>query len=770
MADVTTLVLAVDSRQARTAAADLDRLGGAGSRAEKSAARVSGAFRSLNGLLGGVSAALATRATIQAADAYSNLNARLRLVTSGSAEFARAQTEVFRVAQSTSAGLTETADLYGSLARSTESLGVSQEQVVRVTESINKAIAVSGTSAQGAAAALTQLGQGFASGVLRGEELNSVLEQAPRLARAIADGLGVTVGQLRALGQEGELTGEKVFRAIERSGAAIDGEFSQLPLTIGRATTQASNALIKLIGTIDETSGASQSLASVISDVAGSFSDFADEIRKVSDGQEDVGLLAEAFVTVSETVRVLAAEIVFAFQNGGRELGGFLAQLGALATFDIKGFNAISKAVAEDSERAKAEFDRLIRGILGRLPDLGQTDSRELARRGRPAEAFGNNGGGAGSNGGNSRGGSRRDPFADAIKSLREQIALTGKVTEIEQVNAQIALGNFGKLNAAQQDRLRGLAAELDAVNALQEQSDARLEIDLGGIQRQLATLTSSYGAAESILEAQRQAGIVSERDYFEAKKGFIKANEAAQVNALQAETDRLRQEVSIGKDAIQNQRTIAENEQRIVEIRTEAGAQTAVLAIQQQAYFASIEAGTRAARDSLESYLESLRRGQALEVSGLGLGNRERDRLGGRAQVEDRFEEQRRELQRSRREAEFAGNFGPDQQRRYDEELRLIAEFQRSALASFDSYYQQRLAKESSFNVGASEALRNYVSEAENVAKLTEQAFDRAFGNLEGAITDFIVTGRGSFKSFADGIVRDITSAIVKNLSLIHI
>ncbi len=749
MAEISTLVLAVDSRQVRGASADLDKLSAAGRRTEQSSARVTDAFRGLNNVLGGVTAGLAVRAIIQSADAYANLNARLRLVTSGSQEFARAQTEVFRVAQETSTGLVATADLFGSLSRATEQLGVSQREVIGVTETINKALAVSGTSAQASAAALIQLGQGFASGVLRGEELNSVLEQAPRLAKAIADGLGVPIGQLRKLGEEGALTAEKVFGAIQKSGTAINGEFSQLPLTIGRATTQAANAFTKLIGVIDETSGATSSLAGLISDAAEAISGFADEIRKVAEGQESVSLLANSFVNVSETVQVLAANVAFVFSGIGREIGAVAAQIVALANLDISGFNAISRAVKEDADRARVEIDRLTAQMLQRAPAPDQPAGPKPPTPAAPPTQ--------------PKGGSKRDPFGDAIKSLKQQIALTGQKTELEQINARINLGNFGKLSKGQADRLRGLAAELDAVQELQAQNDSRAGTDISAIRRQLDSLTSAYGAAEEILEAQRQAGIVSEAAYYEAKRGFIQANTQAQVAALAAENQRLAAQRLIGDEAIRAQEEIKDNEQAIARLRIDAGAQTAVLGIQQKASFDAAAASIRAARDSLEGYLSTLTKAQSRDVEGLGLGNRERGRQSGRAQVEDDFEQQRRSLARQRREAEFAGTFDASAQNRYEEELRLLNEFQRKALTSFDTYYANRLAKEGDFNTGASEALQNYIAEVENVAKRTEQVFSTAFVGLEDVLTTFVTTGKLSFTELGNSLVQSISRNIIQ-------
>lgn len=267
-ADVATLKLRVDAREAKAAATDLDKLGKASKSAEKDAATLGRAYQGLGRIFGAVAGSLLVREVVQAADAYKNLNARLQLVSKSTSDFLDAQKGVFDISQRTRISLGQTSDLYTSLARSTDALGVSQDDLLKVTEGINQALIISGTSATSAQAALVQLGQGFASGVLRGEELNSVLEQAPRLARALADGLGVPVGKLRELGQAGALTADKVFRALQKSSEALDAEFKRLPTTVEQATVQAGNSISRLIGIIDEATGATSALAGGISAIS----------------------------------------------------------------------------------------------------------------------------------------------------------------------------------------------------------------------------------------------------------------------------------------------------------------------------------------------------------------------------------------------------------------------------------------------------------------------------------------------------------------------
>jgi tape measure domain-containing protein len=267
MTTLAELILKADYRQIDGASTSLDRLTSTG---EKSIGMV-------NRLAGALGVAFGVREIIEASEAYTTINNRLSLVTDSSEELAAAQQDVFNIAQKTRSPLKETAEVYQRLATNADALGMSLAEVGDTTETINKLMVISGTSGASAAAALTQLGQAFASGTLRGEELNSVMEQAPALAKAIADGMGVTVGQLRALGQDGKITADAVVEALKKQGAAVDEQFGKMAPTIGQAMAQAGNSFINYIGKVNEATGASRALASAITGISESLDNGAIE-------------------------------------------------------------------------------------------------------------------------------------------------------------------------------------------------------------------------------------------------------------------------------------------------------------------------------------------------------------------------------------------------------------------------------------------------------------------------------------------------------------
>tara|TARA_R110002020_G_scaffold62613_3_gene167363 strand:+ start:5275 stop:9510 length:4236 start_codon:yes stop_codon:yes gene_type:complete len=264
MADLAHLKVAVDSRQVRTADKDLRKMAGGAERAERGARGLTGAMGPLKLAMAGLGFGLIAREVIQMADSMTMMEAKVRLVTKSQAELEAVQGRLYDIALDSRTGFEATTELYARMARSADRLGVSQNEVLKVTEAINKATVVSGATATEAQAGIIQLAQGFASGALRGDELRSVLEQMPRVAEMIADGMGITVGQLREFGAQGKLTSKDVFDAILKMSGSVQDEFEQIPLTVGQSLTNLATATTKWVGDINELTGFTSTLAGAI--------------------------------------------------------------------------------------------------------------------------------------------------------------------------------------------------------------------------------------------------------------------------------------------------------------------------------------------------------------------------------------------------------------------------------------------------------------------------------------------------------------------------
>lgn len=220
-----------------------------------------GALRqSISTALTGLVTFATIRETLQLADTYQNLQNRLRAVSDESVNLAQVQSELEGISRRTRSSLASTTELYARLIVNSKELGKSQAQVLQFTESLNKAVTLSGATAEEASAGIIQLSQGLASGALRGDELRSVLEQLPAVADVIARGLGVTRGQLRQLGQEGKLSAEAIFDAFEKLGPELDEKFGRTVPTLSQSLTVFKNEVLSFVGATDQASGTTRGL------------------------------------------------------------------------------------------------------------------------------------------------------------------------------------------------------------------------------------------------------------------------------------------------------------------------------------------------------------------------------------------------------------------------------------------------------------------------------------------------------------------------------
>lgn len=287
--DITRLQIQIDTSQVKKASDSFDNMNKSVNNTEKG-------LLSLNKVIGALSLTALTSQLVKYADEFTNINNRLKLVTNGTNELATAQKELFKISQDTRVSFSSSAELYSKLKTSTDNLNISQERLLKITQTINKAGLLGGGSVESVNAALVQLGQGLASGTLRGDELNSVLENTPRLARAIAEGMNVPLGKIRELAGEGKITAETIIKALESQGIAIDKEFEKVGATIGQAMQTVSNSILFAVGTLDEGTGASKSFADSIMSLS----------KLIDENRENILLYAQGLASIIATVTALA--------------------------------------------------------------------------------------------------------------------------------------------------------------------------------------------------------------------------------------------------------------------------------------------------------------------------------------------------------------------------------------------------------------------------------------------------------------------------------
>ena len=314
----------------------------------------------------------------QTADQVNNLQGRIKLVTGEGEAFAVAWQGVTEVALRTHSALEETGVLFTRLAQAGKDAGLTTAQAsaqsLALTETINQAIQLSGAGAQASSAAITQLVQGLQGGALRGDEFNSVMEQSPRLARALADGLGVTTGELRKMAEAGLLTSDTVIKALQGQSQTVATEFSKLPPTVGRALQDLSTQWTLYVGETDKATGASSAAAAAISALANNLKVIAGLL--IDAGQAAAAFaalrLAQHFLGIGAAAQGAAAGVAaanaqmvasnVAATTAAAGAGRFAAILGGLRTFTLLGiitnFKDIGTWIGESAAKLAGYKDR----------------------------------------------------------------------------------------------------------------------------------------------------------------------------------------------------------------------------------------------------------------------------------------------------------------------------------------------------------------------------------------------------------------------------
>ena len=185
------------------------------------------------------------RQILELADSMTTTRARLDLMNDGLQTTAELQDMIMKSANRSRAAYSTTADAVAKMGIMAGDAFSSNEELIAFSELINKQFTIAGTSAAGIDAAMLQLTQAMSSGVLRGEELNSVFEQAPTIIQTIADYLGVPIGKIREMAAEGQITSTIVKNAMLASADEINAKFAAMPMTFSQVWTIAKNIALE---------------------------------------------------------------------------------------------------------------------------------------------------------------------------------------------------------------------------------------------------------------------------------------------------------------------------------------------------------------------------------------------------------------------------------------------------------------------------------------------------------------------------------------------
>ncbi|ENY0880990.1 tape measure protein [Enterobacter hormaechei] len=407
----------------------------------------------INRVAGAIAASLVVdwgKAFLVAADNMSQLNARIERLTGSAATASQTMQSLMRISSATGGSLQDTAKLWETLSTALRDTGATNGQVIQLTETLQKIGRIGGSSSEEMANALRQFGQSISSGTVRAEEFNSILEQMPELARQIAAGMGVSIGELRQLMLDGKLTAEDALNAIQKQTSSVNAEFEKLPRTLSQANTALTNSFLSMIDSVNQATGASTGLVAVIDSMTAALDRLVGKAASADAQISDLNSTAEMFTRRARTWSWLGLD---GWEAQNKALAG-LSNKAAMLVGDLA---AVSKALQTAANTKPIEI-KTTASATGSKAKGGKSAAQKEAEQYAKAQ----------------------ETVNQKLDELRQKAELSaGSVGELSRaqavLNAQQSLGN-----TATQEQLL-LAGQLagkawDNANALREQAKAERE------------------------------------------------------------------------------------------------------------------------------------------------------------------------------------------------------------------------------------------------------------------------------------------------------
>lgn len=456
---------------------------------------------------GAAGAALAARQIQQYADAWTEAGNKIAAASQISGRQARGLGELNDIADKTRSGLTETVDLYAKLLRSTKDVAKSEAEVALATEIVNKSFKAGGAAASEQAAGILQLSQALGSGILQGDELRSLRENAPLLAQAIADEFKTTIAGLKQLGADGELTTDRVFKAILNAQPKIEKAFGATNATIGDGFKAVNNALTESVGRIDAVTDISGKAGQALRDLVVVIEALTKGVEYLS-GTPAANLVSwlddvvGRLEPLNKSLAMLGAGNLGAGGDMGKDFLSGMDKIAkpimAIAELNKK-FDEFRESLAEMKPDAVRAFDAL-RGKINE-GTIGAEDAREAIK--------------------NIVGG---DPMLERIKSEFDPLLDVLKKVQEEASKAKLALLEIGG-----DDRQESLANQRGAKDVAKFRSGLTDEATRKSDEKELQAKTAEVmEKAEKAGLAMTEAAARIEAASLLASESSVKASEAS--------------------------------------------------------------------------------------------------------------------------------------------------------------------------------------------------------------------------------------------------
>lgn len=545
-------VLGAMDKSARGASAGIDKLDNSGQKA-------AGSMDVLKSALSGVASAITVsliidygKAFLEVADNVTQLQSRIARLSSGADEAKVTFSALAQIASNTGASLQNTQSLWEKLTSSLKGTGATNSQILFLTDTLQKIGRVGGSSAEEMATALRQFGQSIDGGVVRAEEFNSVVESMPELARQMAAGLGLSMGQLRQAMLDGKITAEAALNAIAKQSAVVNQEFNKLPRTMEQASNSLTVSLSLLVGKMNEATGASTTMVAIIDSISAAIDRLSGRTETAAQKIADLTSTAEMYSKRARTWSWLGLDgwsqqnkALSVLSTKAATLAGDLSAVGKAsedAANSQKGFGGVNAANPKQDNLIKISERRLALAKLegearARLQaqydaaDAGVTDPKRIkALQDEYAETYRVTEARKESDKAGKQSASTAESIAQKLENLRQQSELAaGSTQELSReqavLQAQQSLGKgatqeqialAGKYRGEIWDTANALKAQAAAEKLLPEaRENASYQQDVKDLQTALAAkkiTQQQYNQTSEQLEAQHQVNLAKIR------------------------------------------------------------------------------------------------------------------------------------------------------------------------------------------------------------------------------------------------------------------
>ncbi|MFU2170447.1 tape measure protein [Klebsiella grimontii] len=560
-------VLGEMNKSARSASAGVDKL-------ENSGQKASASMGVLKAALSGVASAITVsliidygKAFLEVADNVTQLQSRIARLSSGTAEAKVTFSALAQIASNTGASLQNTQNLWEKLTSSLKGTGATNSQILFLTDTLQKIGRVGGSSAEEMATALRQFGQSIDGGIVRAEGFNSVVESMPELARQMAAGLGLSMGQLRQAMLDGKITAEAALNAIAKQSGVVNQEFNKLPRTMEQASNSLTVSLSLLVGKMNEATGASTTMVAIIDSISAAIDRLSGRTETAAQKIADLTSTAEMYSKRARTWSWLGLD-------GWSQQNKALSVLSTKAATLAGDLSAVGKA-SEDAANSQKGFggvnaanpkqDNLIK-ISERRLALAKLEGEARARLQAQYDAAD-----AGVN----------DP--KRIKALQDEYAETYRVTEArkesDKAGKQSASTAESIAQKLEQLRQESVLAADSTEGLTREQQLLRAEQSLGAhatdeqkrqAREYKAAAIDAAAAARGVTEALKAIPEQAEnKSYAESMQNLKAALNAGKIDLQEynAATEQMEQQHQANLAKIRSQQVVNPTQQALAEV-----------------------------------------------------------------------------------------------------------------------------------------------------------------------------------------------------------